>query len=294
MLAATVALALAPSVSSMAARSPGSIRLLDPVTETAYADQVPFEWDFRPGSKVKTSSQVYLQATSDGYRWRMLSSKLPIRSGSYTWDTTTWPEGVYYVRNVVHSTMISSTVGPIIVDRTAPLTRITHPREGDVTIENLAEVYGAVVIGTTTLEAESFDMGSGVTEVEWFLDDDPIGSGTPYEYNFSMTPGQHVLTVAATDEAGNTSTHSVQLIAGPGPSLVVGELPEGTPTPPDGLPIEDPTLPDGVPTLPDGAPTPPSGLPEDVPPGGVPSDPPTAPSPEPPSLPDDLPALPAP
>lgn len=298
MLIATVAMALAPSVSSMAARSPGTISLLDPVSQTAYSDHVPFAWTFRPGAKVKTSSKIYFQATTDQYRWRTLNSKVPINSGAYLWDTSSWPEGTYWVRSVVHATLIASQVGPIIVDRTAPLSQITRPSEGDVIVEDVAEVYGAVVVGTTTLEADTFDGGSGVDEVAWLLDGEEIGKGTPFEYNFSMQPGQHVLTVEVTDVAGNSSTHEVQLIAGPGPSIVVGELPDGTPTPPDGLPIDDPTLPDGVPTLPegvpvppDGAPVPPDGLPEDVPPGGVPDDEPTVPDT---GLPTDLPDVPTP
>jgi hypothetical protein len=161
-----------------------------------------------------------------------------------------------------------------------------------VIVEDLAHVYGAVVVGTTTLEADAFDSGSGIDEVTWYLDDEEIGKGTPYEYNFSMTPGQHVLTVQVSDLAGNSSTHQVELIAGPGPSLVAGELP----TPEDGLPIEDPELPDGVPPtgLPEGVPpsglpetTPPSGLPETTPPSGLPEDVPPAGLPEgvPPALP---------
>lgn len=289
MLVATVAMALAPSVSSMAARSPGSIRLLDPVTRAAYSDHVPFSWTFRPGTKVKTGSSIYFQASTDQYRWRTLGPRVAIRSGAYLWDTAAWPEGTYWVRSVVQSTLISSQVGPIVVDRTNPLANITRPSEGDVIVEDLAEVYAAVVVGTTTLEADAFDSGSGIDEVTWFLDDAEIGTGSPFEYNFSMEPGQHVLTVEVTDNAGNTGTHSVELIAGPGPSLVAGELPEA-PTPPDGVPSEPglpegvPTLPDGVPVPPEGAPAPPEGLPEDVPPGGVP--PAEPPAGIPPTLPD--------
>ena len=300
LLVATVAMALAPSVSSMAARSPGTISLLDPVTSTAYSDHVPFAWTFRPGAKVKTTSQIYFQATTDQYRWRTLSSKVPINSGAYLWDTAAWPEGTYWVRSVVHSTLIASSVGPIIVDRTAPLSQITRPSEGDVIVEDLAEAYGAVVVGTTMLEADTFDGGSGVEDVTWLLDDEAIGSGTPFEYNFSMQPGPHILKVEVTDFAGNASSHEVQLIAGPGPSIVAGDLPDPT----DGLPIPDPTLPDGVPTLPDGVPAPPEGvpappegLPEDVPPGGVPNEPPATPEPPtgpPTGIPPELPTVPAP
>jgi hypothetical protein len=289
MLAATIAMAIAPSVSSLAAASRGAISLLDPVSQTAYSDHVPFAWEFTPGSKVKTTSTVYFQATTDRYRWRTISSKVPIRSGGYLWDTTGWPEGSYFVRSIVHSTLILDEVGPIVVDRTDPMSRITKPSEGDVIIEDAAEVYTAVIVGTTTLEADAFDFGSGVDTVSWSLDGETIGAGTPFEYNFSLNPGKHVLRATVSDLAGNSSYHEVQLVAAPGPSLIASELPDDTdpPTLPEGVPPSDPpTLPEGVPPSdPPTVPEPPSDPPTVPEP---PSDPPTAPEPpaDPPTLPE--------
>lgn len=296
-LVTMLAVLLAPAASSMAARAPGSIRLERSIAETAYADAVPFTWNFLPGTKVRTYSQVYLQVTNDGYRWRSIASRLPIRSGGFSWNTVGWPEGMYYARVIVHNTLITSSVGPLVLDRTAPRSRITHPSEGSVTVEDLAQVNGSVVIGTTTLEAEVSDNGSGVESIDWSLDDTPIGSGTPLEYNFSMQPGKHTLTVETTDIAGNSSSHSVQVIAGPGPSLVVENIPaeelppieepsipEEPPTLPEdlpGLPDDLPGLPDGFPGFPEGFP----GLPEGAPglPDGVPTAP-GVPSPEAPPV----------
>lgn len=283
LLFATIALAVAPSVSSMAARSQGAIRLLDPVTDTAYSSLVPFAWDFDPGTKVKTNSIVYLQASTDGYRWRTISgaARLPIRNGAFMWDASEWPEGTYMVRSVVQKTLIASKVGPIIIDRTAPRATITRPSEGNVIVEDLAELSSAVVVGTTTLEADTFDAGSGVSDVEWFIDGNPVGTGNPYEYNFSLNAGPHTLKAIVSDHAGNDYSTEISVIAGPGPSLVAGELPVD----PDALPIDDPTLPEDVPPggLPDDVPgdvppggppdgVPPEGVPGDVPPGGVPDD----------------------
>ena len=282
-LVAALALGLTPSVFSSAASSRGSISLLDPISQTAYSDQVPIAWEFTPGSKVRTTSSVYIQASTDRYRWYTIESKVPIRHGAYIWNTSDWPEGTYHLRSVVHRTMITDSVGPIVVDRSNPLAYITSPSEGDVVIEDALTVSTAVVAGTTTLEASTYDYGSGIESIAWALDEKAIGFGSPYRYNFSMEPGPHVLSVTVTDAAGNVSMASANLLAVPGPSLIVTE-PSEPPTLPDTElpdPENPPTLPDpelpadpnNPPSAPENPPVPDTELPFD------PENPPTIPSP---------------
>jgi hypothetical protein len=307
LISSMLIMGLAPAVPGLTASSLGKISLQDPITQSAYADVVPIAWNWQSGSKVTSGSAVYFQASPDGYRWFPIKTGVPIRSGETDWDTTGWPEGFYSVRGVVHRTLIMDVVDPIVVDRTAPGVRITKPSEGDVWVEDTIRVYGTAVVGTTTLEADTHDYGTGVETLVWTLNGEEIGRGSPYTYNFSLNPGRHTLTATATDHAGNESSHSILLIAGPGPSLVAEDLPEvpEAPEPPEGpgepgepgelpeapdpsgyLPEEDPTVPD--PTVPEPTvPEPPSGGEE---PPSLPStgeEPPSAPP-----LPDGIPTAP--
>lgn len=299
LLCAALIVGLAPALPALSASSTGTLQLDDPIARTAYASEVPISWSWKGGNRVNSRSVVYFQASPDQYRWYTVRSWVPIRDGSTVWDTTGWPEGTYALRGIVHRTWVRDVVGPIVVDRTAPKARITRPSEGDVIVEDTVRIYGTLVVGTTTLEADSFDYGTGVQSLVWELNGEEIGRGSPFRYNFGLSAGRHTLTATATDGAGNTSSHSVSLIAGPGPSLVaekLPEIPEGpeVPTLPEGPGQPDPsTIPDPRGQVPSEQPTPPAApTPSDVPtpaPGSVPQpDPSTVPKPpsnEPPSNP---------
>lgn len=274
LLSSALIMGLAPAIPALTASSSlGQIVLEDPVTQTAYSDTVPIAWGWQGGSRVSSASKLYFQASPDGYRWFPIKTSVPIRDGQSEWDTTGWPEGVYSVRGVVHRTLVKDVVGPIVIDRTDPGVRITKPSEGDIWIEDTLRLYGTAVVGTTTLEASTYDFGTGVDTLVWSLNDEEIGRGTPYTYNFSMNPGRHTLTATATDFAGNTASHSILVIAGPGPSLVAQDLPE-VPEVPEG-PGEPPTVPDPTTLIPEDVP----GAPD---PSEVPApDPSTVPAPDP-------------
>lgn len=301
---------LAPAVPGLTAASLGKLSLQDPITQTAYSNVVPIAWNWQGGSKVNSGSAVYFQASPDGYRWFPIETRVPIRSGETEWDTTGWPEGFYSVRGVVHRTLVMDIVEPIVIDRTAPGVRITKPSEGDVWVEDTLRVYGTAVVGTTTLEADTYDYGTGVQDIVWTLNGEEIGRGSPYTYNFSLNPGRHTLTATATDAAGNESSHSILVIAGPGPSLVAEDLPEvpEAPEPPEGpgepgelpaapdpsdyLPGEPPSVPDPSEQLPQEDPTVPEPTVPEPPSGG--EEPPSPPStgeepPQAPPLPQGLP-----
>jgi N-acetylneuraminic acid mutarotase len=86
----------------------------------------------------------------------------------------------------------------VIVDNVSPTVSLTAPAEG------------ATVSGSVALTASATDT-VGVTRVEFFVDDTPLGStaAAPYAWTWdtaSVTPGTHVLSARAHDAAGNVGT----------------------------------------------------------------------------------------
>lgn len=278
---AALVIAAVGAVSTMvpaAVARPGTLTLTSPTRQQAVRGEVDVTWVWRSGTAVKSTSKVDLAVTQNGVTWYTIGAGLPIRSGEYTWDTGTWPDSIYAVRATVSRTTVKSVVSPMFVDNTAPQVRVTRPAEGEVLVENERMIFFAAVVGTARLEADASDALSGVDKVRWLLNDEEIGVGTPFDYNFSTKPGRHQLTAEATDKAGNTATHEITLIVAPGPSAA-----EGAPDPGD-VPIPDPDeLPDPgpLPTLPATPEVPPTpAVPEEL----------EIPSPEPNSLPTAIPS----
>lgn len=274
---AALVIAVVGAVSTMvpaAVASPGTITLTSPTRQQAAKGDLEVSWVWRGGTVVKSTSKVDLAVTQNGISWYTIKAQLPIRTGTFTWNTTTWPDGVYAVRATVYKTTVKSVISPFMVDNTAPQVRVTRPAEGEVLVENERTIFFAIVVGTATLEADARDALSGVETVRWYLDDEEIGTGTPLDYNFSTHPGRHTLKAEAVDRAGNTSTHEITMLVAPGPSA------SDAVTPPEEVPLPDPSDlpadPGPLPTLPavPGAPELPSTptIPTD-PPADPPSDP---------------------
>ncbi|MDC0712555.1 PHB depolymerase family esterase [Stigmatella sp. ncwal1] len=85
-------------------------------------------------------------------------------------------------------------------DTVAPTVSLTSPAPG------------ASVSGTVQVTANASD-NTGVSKVEFFIDNVPVGSDTttPYAYSWNSataTSGTHVLTAKASDAAGNVTTSS--------------------------------------------------------------------------------------
>ncbi len=88
-------------------------------------------------------------------------------------------------------------------DRTTPQVNITNP------------VNGAVVSGTVSVQVSATD-NVGITAVVLKVDGNTIGTSTAAPYNFNwntsgLSSGTHTLTATATDPAGNTKTHTIQV-----------------------------------------------------------------------------------
>jgi len=90
-----------------------------------------------------------------------------------------------------------------LVDTTAPSVSITSPSNSDT------------VSGSVTISASNSDAGSGISSVQFLLDNAPIGSsGTANPYSItwdttSATNASHTLDAVARDVAGNYATSSI-------------------------------------------------------------------------------------
>ncbi len=89
-------------------------------------------------------------------------------------------------------------------DTTPPTVSITNPKDN------------AVVSGVVTIKVDASD-SSGIAKVEFYVGDSKVGedSSKPYEYSWDtkkMKDGTYVLTVKATDGAGNKNSKSIKVV----------------------------------------------------------------------------------
>ena len=130
-------------------------------------------------------------------------------SYAYSWDTSQEANGDHTILakaydaagNVGMSSQITVTVTGGLTDSTAPSVSLTFPTSGD-------KVYG-----TVTLAAAASD-DFGVTKVEFFIDNTPVGSATegdPWTLSWNSTTvsdGSHTVQAKAYDAAGNVGSSS--------------------------------------------------------------------------------------
>lgn len=222
------------AVPAIAAGRPGTITLTTPVSQSAIHKTVDVNWSWRTGTGVRSTSRVDVLISPNGFAWSVLATSLPIRSGTWSWDTTLVPNLPYALQVHVMGTTIKSVQSPIVVDNAAPEVQITRPAQGDVVVDDQTVAQGAVVVGTSTLVAKARDDQTGIASVSWFLDAAQIATGTTASYNFSSSPGPHTLTATATDGAGNTASTQITIYALPSSKVTEGPPPQapGAPTPP--------------------------------------------------------------
>ncbi|UOQ86737.1 lamin tail domain-containing protein [Gracilibacillus salinarum] len=114
------------------------------------------------------------------------------QSFAYEWDTTEVADGEHQIE-VADSNQ--SLMTKVLVDNTAPMIKTT--------IENNQSYKGAF-----TIDATITDEVAGVETIRTMLDGNDIT--LPYEASTgTLTPGEHVLSVTATDKAGNTTNREV-------------------------------------------------------------------------------------
>jgi hypothetical protein len=272
---AGLALAAAPAV---AASRPGSIAMTGPTAGSAVSGTATIDWVWRTGKQVRSTSYVDVAYSNNAwFTYGRIARRVSIRGGGFEWDTSTWPDGMYWLRVFVLGTKIASNVGPVMVDNTAPSVEITSPATQTLQVEDRVVDY-TNAFGVTKLSATVGDGGSGVSDVVWYVDDVEVAQhGAESTFDFgTVDPGTHQLSVVARDIAGNQTTKAMSVFAAPFPAAgeavkpSTGPLPVQTvsPTPmPSDTPSPDPS---SLPTLP-ASPTPPA----------VPATPPAVPGPLP-------------
>lgn len=295
------------SLPVLSASSAGSISLVGVGEATPVASGVtPFTWEWTPGSVVRSNSIIDLRLVNTQTGTLVMRKYRYVRWGSFSWDTSNAPDGLYTVTaHLRQNSTISSILAPIYIDNTAPtVSAITKPAPSGVILEGEKVVESRIVAGTTELAADASDNLSGVTAIEWYLDADPTDpDATPLEvtvaedgttsFDFSqVAAGPHTLTAVAVDAGGNRGASSEQraqveiLVVGAGvdasvvpnpDDILPSDDPEPSPSPEPSLPElpEQPELPEDTVPSPD-----PSALPTPDP-----SDPPTLPIPTEPPVP---------
>ncbi len=191
--------------------SPG---VKDTVTFSATAaDKNPSHWTLR----IEDAAAVEVF----GYEEAFISSQpdTPI-DFSYTWDGTgsdetgNLPDGVYtYIISAYDAAgNVASATSPITIDNTPPSALITSPEEG--------RIVGGITFAITVEAADNFDVASVALYVDGELDSQAVQTATE-TWRTTLYPhlhgdGPHVLSVIATDPAGNPSSTLYPITLGQG------------------------------------------------------------------------------
>ncbi|MGM7721871.1 lamin tail domain-containing protein [Metabacillus sp. Hm71] len=113
-------------------------------------------------------------------------------SKTYAWDTTAVPDGEHVIKATDANDEVSA---PVLVDNTAPVVKTTI-------------IEGKEYKGEFTIDTDVTDEIAGVDMVQVLLDGEQIE--VPYKTASSqLTPGEHKLTVIATDKVGNKAESNV-------------------------------------------------------------------------------------
>ena len=181
------------------------------------------------GYYLSTSSSTPVASASG---WNSVTSTTSY-SGSASYPLTSGDEQktVYVWYKDAAGNVSSSASDSITLDTTAPIVTITSPTSSDT--------YTATS-NTVSLSGSASDSTSGVKEVT--LSNDKGGSGdasgtTNWSIsNMSLSNGDNVITVTATDNAGNPGTDTITVIVpastpAPSPTPTPATTPVPTPTP---------------------------------------------------------------
>jgi membrane peptidoglycan carboxypeptidase len=133
-------------------------------------------------------------------KWvEITENTMPVTDGELgVWDARGL-DGLYAIRLLLvrSDNRLETALSQVTIDGTPPVVTIVSPQPG-------AAVSGAEPV---FLQADVTD-SSSISKVEWMIDDKSVGESQqpPFTWNLaSPTRGQHTLTVAATDAAGNRS-----------------------------------------------------------------------------------------
>lgn len=121
-------------------------------------------------------------------------------------------------RNAAGTLATATLAGGVRVDSAAPELRLDAPMQG-------ALLSSAIMLEATATDA------SGISKVEYFVDDRSVGSVTTAPYRLAWDPasvseGRHVVRVVASDAAGRTSAATAEVTVGFAPPAPDVEGPE--------------------------------------------------------------------
>lgn len=118
------------------------------------------------------------------------------------WDTVGL-NGLFTLRLTVsrHNGAISQASIPVNVDNITPTVKMSYPSPG----LTIARISGRVE--NVGIQADATD-NTGITKVEFFIDDKSIGftSVAPYNRDWKLASGEHTVYAVAWDRAGNSTT----------------------------------------------------------------------------------------
>jgi len=141
-------------------------------------------------------------------------------SRTYHWETHTLTDGEHSIGITAYDKAGNSAkdVFSYIVDNTAPTVVITSPGDGE-------KIDGS---GTIKVDAEDVDEGSGIAFVRFFFNGliQATDSVPSYEFSFhsdDYADGDYTITVIATDRAGNSAQHSIDILLGDVPEPIISD-----------------------------------------------------------------------
>lgn len=166
---------------------------------------------------------VYFRGENE-HEWRLLKDKLDQKF--YSWDTTTLPDGAYYLKIVANDAASNPPAEALEVSRESERFEVdnTPPAIGGLEATYSASRGGGASGGTISVKFAAHDSGSSVDRAQYSVDGgdwffvSPVGkvSDAPEErYEFSVSnssPGEHTVVVRAYDRFENVGSAKTTVI----------------------------------------------------------------------------------
>lgn len=169
---------------------------------------IPLYWRVSDPNGDKLTYSLYFRGEGER-RWKLIAEK--ISANNYSWRTEAVPDGTYYVKLVASDAPANPGPRALEAERvsTAFVVDNTPPRINDLRCERLAETY--------TLSATVTDETSPIAALAYSIDAQEWQAVEPADGIFderteevsvdigSLEPGEHTVTLRATDSRGNTT-----------------------------------------------------------------------------------------
>jgi hypothetical protein len=142
----------------------------------------------------------------------------------HSYAVTGKANGTYYYRvrghNIEQGWGDYSTLEWMIVggenDEEPPVVEITSPKERYLYLRNyeLLPFFVTLIIGDITIEVNTFDNGSGIEYVEFYVDDQKMGTDTTAPYNWTWETAaffRHTIKIVSIDHCGNDAKTELKI-----------------------------------------------------------------------------------